>query len=137
MDAICALDCDFREVSGNDNTVSQEDLSFLDKLQEGRKKTEGGHYEMALPFKEGPQMPGIRQLTEVRLNHLKRKFTRDEKYKVGYIKDMNDVIERGEAEDAKGDGLPSETWYIPHHGIYHSKKPEKRQVSLYASGNIQ
>lgn len=108
--------------------MSQEDLIFLDKLQGGTKKTEEGHYEM--PFKEGPQMPDIRQLTEVRLNQFKRKFTWDEKYKVGYIKDMNDIIERGEAEEAKGDGLPGETWYIPHHGIYHSKKPEKLRLFL-------
>lgn len=65
MDAIRALEGDFREVSGNDITVSQEDLVFLDKLQQSIKRTEQGHYEMPLPFKERPQMPDNKQLTEI------------------------------------------------------------------------
>lgn len=128
MDAIRALEGDFREVSGNDITVSQEDLVFLDKLQQSIKRTEQGHYEMPLPFKERPQMPDNKQLAEIRLNQLKRKFTRDEKYKEDYIEYMNDIIAKGEAEEVKDDGLPGEIWYIPHHGIYHTKKPEKLRV---------
>lgn len=128
MDAIRALEGDFREVSGNDITVSQEDLVFLDKLQQGIKRTEQGHYEMPLPFKERLQMPDNRQLAEIRLSQLKRKFTQDEKFKEDYIKYMNDIIAKGEAEEVKDDGIPGETWYIPHHGIYHTKKPEKLRV---------
>lgn len=41
---------------------------------------------------------------------------------------MSDIIKRGDAEEAKDDGLPGEKWYIPHHGIYHPKKPEKLRV---------
>ncbi len=128
MDAIRALESDFKDVSGNDKTVSQEDLIFLDKLKEGIRKNDQGHYEMPLPFKERPCMPDNRQLTEVRLSHLKRKFSKDEKYKEDYVKYMSDIIERGDVEEAQDDGLPGEKWYIPHHGIYHPKKPEKLRV---------
>lgn len=128
MDAIRALESDFRDISGGDKTVSQEDIIFLDKLKEGIRKTEKGHYEMPLPFKERPHMPNNKQHAEIRLNQLKRKLERDERYRTDYIKYMNDIIERGDAEEVKDEGLPGETWYIPHHGIYHPKKPEKLRV---------
>lgn len=128
IDAIRALESDFKDVSGGDKTVSQEDIIFLDKLKEGIRKTERGHYEMPLPFKERPNMPDNRQEAEVRLNQLKRKLERDERYRADYVNYMDDIIKRGDAEEVKDEGLPGETWYIPHHGIYHPKKPEKLRV---------
>lgn len=127
-DAIRALERDFKESDRNEKTVSQEDLLFLHKLEQGITLTENGHYEMPLPFKERPKMPDNRQLTENRLNHLKRKLMKDEKYKEDYIKYMSDIITRGDAEETDDYGPPGETWYIPHHGIYHPKKPEKLRV---------
>ncbi len=128
IDAIRALESDFKEVSGNDKTVSQGDLIFLDKLKAGIRKNEQGHYEMPLPFKERPCMPDNKQLAEVRLSHLKRKFSKDERYKEDYVKYMYDIIKRGDVEEVQDDGIPGEKWYLPHHGIYHPKKPEKLRV---------
>lgn len=56
---------------------------------------EKGHFEMPLPFREKPQMPDNRQLAENRLNQLKRKLMKDEKYKENYMKYMSDIIKRG------------------------------------------
>ena len=137
MDAIRALEGDFKDVSGNDKTVSQEDLIFLDKLKEGIRKDEQGHFEMPLPFKERPYMPDNQQLAEVRLSHLKRKFSRDEKYKEDYIKYMTDIIERDDVEEVQDDGVPGEKWYIPHHGIYHPKKPDKLRVVFDCSAKYK
>lgn len=127
-DVIRALEGDFKETDGNEKRVSQEDLIFLDKLKSGIRKTEQGHYEMPLPFKERPQMPDNKQLAEIRLNQLKRKFVRDKKYKDDYIKYMSDIIKRGDAEELEANGPPGENWYIPHHGIYHPKKPDRLRV---------
>lgn len=137
MNVIRALESDFRDVSGSDKTASQEDIIFLNKLKEGIKKTERGHYEMPLPFKERPHMPDNKQHVEIRLNQLKRKFDRNERYKADYIKFMNDIIERGDAEEVEDEGLPGETWYIPHHGIYHPKKPEKLRVVFDCSAKCK
>lgn len=41
------------------------------------------------------------------------------------MKFMNEIIERGEAEEVQDQGKEGEKWYIPHHGVYHSKKPDK------------
>lgn len=62
------------------------------------------------------------------LNHLKRKFQRDEKYKEQYGKFMEEVIGRGDAEQVKDGESECERWYIPHHGVHHAKKPKTNFV---------
>ena len=38
---------------------------------------------------------------------------------------MDYIIKRGDVEEVEENGLPGKKWYLPHHGIYHTKKPEK------------
>ena len=83
---------------------------------------------MPLPFKQRPHLPDNKHLTEVRLNHLKWKLSRGEKYKKDYTTYMKDIIERGVVEEVHDAGAHGEQRYIPHHGIYHPKKPEKLPV---------
>lgn len=128
MDVINVLESDFKDTKASDKTVSQEDLIFLDKLKEGIRKNEQGHCEMPLPFRQRPHLPNNRKLAEIRLEHLKRKFNKDEKYKRDYITYMEDIIERGDVEEVHNEGKQGEQWYIPHHGIYHPKKPTKLRV---------
>lgn len=52
MDVISALEADFKDIKEDDETVSQEDLIFLNKLKEGIRQNEQGHFEMPLPFKQ-------------------------------------------------------------------------------------
>ena len=62
-------------------------------------------------------------------DHLKRKFLKDYKYKEDYIKFMNEVFSRGDAEEAPAVAQDDRVkWYIPHHGVYHPKKNEIRVV---------
>ena len=137
IDAVRALERDFKDVHENDKIVSQDDLIFLDKLKAGIKKNEQGHYVMPLPFKERPYMPDNRYLAEVRLSHLKRKFAKNERYKDDYVKYMNDIIKRGDVEEVQEDETLGEKWYIPHHGIYHPKKPDKLRVVFDCSAKYR
>lgn len=41
---------------------------------------------------------------------------------------MKEIIERGKVEDVYDDGTQGEPSCIPHHGIYHPKKPTKLRV---------
>lgn len=41
---------------------------------------------------------------------------------------MDGVIGKGDAEEVKNDGVEGEKWYIPHHGVFHPRKPEKLRV---------
>ncbi|KAG1930139.1 hypothetical protein F2P79_022561 [Pimephales promelas] len=137
VDAIHVLESDFKDVTVGDKTISQDDIVFLDKLKEGIKRNAQGHYEMPLPFKQRPYLPDNRELAKVRFNHLNKKFCKNEKYKADYIAYMNDIIERGDVETVNDDGTDGEKWYIPHHGIYHPKKPDKLRVVFDCSAKFK
>ena len=127
------LQPDFKK-GKNDKKTSQEDLQFLKIMEEGIRKTENGHCEMPLPFKERPLLPKNRPIVMTRLEHLKRKFLKDTKFKEDYIKFMNEVFSRGDTKEApaltQDDGVK---WYIPHHGVYHPKKNKIRVVYYYSA----
>ena len=90
-------------------------------------KREDNHYEMPLPFREvKPVMPCNKKLAERRLNQLKGRFKKDAKYKEDYVRFMQKMLEDGHAEVAPKDH--GTVWYIPHHGVYHPKKPDKIRV---------
>ena len=87
---------------------------------------------MPLPFKYPPVSPdnhAMALLLLIRLVHLERKSLKDPKYKEDYVKFMNEVVSRGDAEEApvlaQEEGYK---WYIPHHGVCHPKKNKIRVV---------
>ncbi|KAL1263752.1 hypothetical protein QQF64_006491 [Cirrhinus molitorella] len=104
INVLGVLESDFKDVK-EDKAVSQEDLLFLDKLKKNIKKNEQGHYEMPLPFRQRPYLPDNRRLAENRLEHLRRKFNRDEKYKKDYTTYMKEIIEREGRKQHKRYGL--------------------------------
>ena len=60
-------------------------------------------------------------------------------YRNDYIAFINEIINKGYAEKAtqeilKGD--PGKAWYIPHHGVYHPKKPDKIRVVFDCSAKF-
>ncbi|XP_069379882.1 uncharacterized protein [Paralichthys olivaceus] len=136
-EALRVLESDFKDASKDGKTVSQDDIRFLDMLKDGIQKNIHGHYEMPLPFKERPYLPDNKQQAMVRLSHLKRKLLKDDKYKEHYVKFMNEIIRSGEAEKVHDQGKEGEKWYIPHHGVYHSKKPDKLRVVFDCSAKYK
>ncbi|XP_070554735.1 uncharacterized protein [Ptychodera flava] len=53
---------------------------------------------------------------------------------------MADIIEKGYAIQVPNDELDRDdgkVWYIPHHGVYHPKKPEKIRVVFDCSAKFQ
>lgn len=91
MDVISVLESDFKDTKGDDKTVPQEDLMFLSKLKDCIKKNAQGHYDMPLPFKQRPSLPDNKRLAKIRLDHLRRKFSRDENYKRDYTAYMKEI----------------------------------------------
>ncbi|KAL7842113.1 hypothetical protein SRHO_G00238020 [Serrasalmus rhombeus] len=104
-DVIRVLESDFKDGRDDSKTVSQDDVMFLNKLGCGIQKNTEGHYEMPLPFKRRPSLPDNKNLAILRLNHLKRKLSKDQKYKEHYVKFMEDVISKGDAEEVHDIGL--------------------------------
>lgn len=127
-DALGCLEADFKHPSSETETISQEDFKFIQIMEENIKEGTGGRFEMPLPFREArPKMPNNRSTAHSRLMQLKKKFSQDPKYYQDYKHFMKEVIERGDAEEATCNNS-SWKWYIPHHGVYHHKKPDKIRV---------
>ena len=133
---------DFSEQSSNHCGLSSEDRRFLAIAEKGIRHLENGHYELPLPLKNSSvKLPNNGELALRRLSHLKKRFMANEQYCKDYVEFMENVITRGYAErvpqHANGEqntSLPNshfstqQVWYIPHHGVYHPKKPDKIRV---------
>lgn len=63
----------------------------------------------------------------IHLQHLKRKLKANQQFHDHYKAFMEDVINNGDAEPVPEAVVEEICWYIPHHGVYHPKKPGKLQ----------
>lgn len=62
---------------------------------------------------------------------MRRRLTKSETFYQDHVTFMNGVITKGFVRKVPSD-LPSpkteEVWYIPHHGVYHARKPNTIRV---------
>ena len=135
------LELDFSERNEDEQALSQEDRRFLKIVTEGIHRQEDVHYEMPLPLKDSNlKLPNNREMALRRLKHLKRRLTSDAKYSNDYINFMNTVIQNVYAEEAPAineEEGNQQVWYIPHHGVYHPKKPNKIRVVFDCSAEFK
>ena len=158
------FEADFSERHSITQDFSQEDRKFLATVKDGIHHREDGHYEMPLPLKEpSPNLPNNREVALRRLNQLKRRFDSNKKYKEDYTTFMESMIQNGYAEKVPSKNClpkvatescqpsPSDVsegqessyttdgkiWYIPHHGVYHPKKPDKIRVVFDCSAEFK
>ena len=96
---------------------------------------------MPLPFKDDNiHLPNNKALALERLHQLKRRLQRDINYREDYLSFMNDLFEKGYATEVPPSELESDeghVWYIPHHGVYHPKKPGKIRVVFDCSARYK
>ena len=126
------MESDFSERKSTEQPMSLDDKKFMQKMKQGIRQGNDGHYEMPLPFRdEEPRMLDNRSLAMHRLAKLKTRLENDEQYHNDYVAFMKDLIEKKYAERVPEQQLPtnnSRIWYIPHQGVYHPKKPTKMRV---------
>ena len=126
------FELDFNKVKdATGQSLSMDDRRFMAKVTEGIHHRPDSHYELPLPLRdESLALPNNKKLAFHRLQHVKLRFGRDEKYKKEYTAFMNDMIKKGYAEkissleETRQDGR---IWYLPHHGVYHPQN-ETRSV---------
>lgn len=85
-------------------------------------------------------MPVNRSQAERRTLHLKRKFSRDAKFHEDYVTFLEEVISEGYEEKVPPDVLErsdGKVWIMPHHSVYHHKKPDKIRVVFDCSPQPQ
>ena len=134
-----SLQIDFPESCIEKPEHSVEDRKFLDMMSKSKNFTDG-HYEFCLPFREPPNLSDNRSQALQRLNSLKRKFQINPKFKADYTKFMTDILDKEFAEEVPAneiEGCSGKVWYIPHHGIYHPKKPDKIRVVFDCSSKYR
>ena len=85
-------------------------------------------------------MPNNKDQAAKRAIWQRKKMLRDENYRNDYVNFVNDVIAKGYARKVT-DGLletePGKVWYIPHHSVYHPRKPQKICVVFDCSARYQ
>ena len=125
------LDFNDHKSSPDEYGYSQEDKKFISRIRENVHLRDG-HYVIPLPFRD-PQvtMPNNRVQALKRATWQRKKMLRDESYRDDYVNFVNEMIAKGYARRVPDDRLeagPGKVWYLPHHGIYHPRKPQKIRV---------
>ena len=134
-----SINMDFPERVADDKAEhSVEDKKFIDQVK-GSIALENEHYSVALPLRnKSVKMPNNIAQAQQRLKGIEKKFQKDEKFKKDYVDFMGKWFENGYAEEVPEEDLyrdDGRVWYIPHHGIYHQKKPDKIRVVFDCSAS--
>lgn len=135
------LEQDFKdtEVHSSHAMMSQDDVKFMNMLDSMTYQQKDGHYSMSLPFRKRPVLPDNKDQGLKCLNTLRNKLKHSEKLQDHYVKFMNDVIDKGDAEvvPTEQHGRQGEQWYVPHFGVYHPKKQDKIRVVFDCSAKYK
>jgi hypothetical protein len=111
--------------------LSRDDRRVLN-IWESSIVLEDGHYKMDIPFdKEPPELPNNICMAERRLQHLKQRLQRDPELHRRYSAGMQDLLQKNFAEKVSDEELaasPGKTWYLPHHNVINSNKPDKLRI---------
>ena len=125
------------------NIDDEKEDSFADKCFVEKTKSsielKENHYYLNLPFKQdGIYLPNNFPQAKQRLNYLKKKMIKDSIFRDKYNDFMNQLLIKGYAEKVSGSnlpGTPGHVWYLPHHGVYHPRKPNKLRVVFDCSAS--
>ena len=139
---MCIACADFADATLSDGlSMSRDDLKFMNIVEDSVMQCEDGHYQVSLPLRDlNLQMPANRSQAERRALYLKRKFSKDVKFREDYVACLEKVIGDGFTEKVPLDVLErsdGKVWFIPHHGVYHHKKPDKIRVVFDCSAHSQ
>ena len=84
------------------NEVSAEDIKFLKLMDKGCTRSYG-HYQQPLPFRNSEvDLPNNKWLAETRLQSLKKKLQKDEKFHTDYVAFMDNLFNKGYASESTG-----------------------------------
>ncbi|XP_061191695.1 uncharacterized protein LOC133199905 [Saccostrea echinata] len=110
---------------------SVEDKTFLSQVEKSIKQV-NGHYSIGLPFRNNSvSLPNNMIQGLQRLECLKKKMLKNLQFRTDYTVFMNKLFEKDFVEPVPEMQLQRDdgrVWYLPHHGIYHTKKPGKIRV---------
>ncbi|XP_046557263.1 uncharacterized protein LOC124266512 [Haliotis rubra] len=118
---------------------SREDRRFMETAEE-QVKYVNGHYELPLPFRDDTLCANNRTQAQSRAKWQRKKMLQNEQYYKDYVGFVDNLLEKGFAYKIPEGQLSAESqriWYLPHHGIYHPKKPTKIRVVFDCSAKYE
>ncbi|XP_033102415.1 uncharacterized protein LOC117105399 [Anneissia japonica] len=139
-EVIEALQSDFVDLGNLKNdgaALSVEDKRFMKILNENKEVVDG-HLQLPLPFKSDmAKLPDNKVVAFKRLESLKSKFNKKERFATQYKKFNDCLVDEGQAEAVPEEETANAGWYLPHHGVYHNHKPGKLRVVLDCAARYQ
>ena len=131
---------DFTDPTVDSKTeMSQDERRFM-QIAEQTVELRNGHYQISLPFKDRQTpVPSNKAQAWQRAIWLKKRLERDPKLYQDYKAFMEDILSKGYARKVSPDQkspAKGTAWYIPHHGVYHPRKPGKIRVVFDCSAKF-
>ncbi|XP_071832987.1 uncharacterized protein [Apostichopus japonicus] len=136
-DILNVFESEINESKHESNSISQDDIRFLQILESSVAVNEKGHIEMPPLSSHGHTCQTTNKLAAIRMSHLKRRLDGDPNYKEHNVKFVEGMLEDGDAVQVADRGQPGEVYYIPHHGVYHPKKHNKLKVVFHCSAKYR
>ncbi|CAH8494135.1 unnamed protein product [Schistosoma mattheei] len=118
---------EFKDPFSRTISMSVEDRIALSAISNSVQRL-NGHYQIALPWRHNHELPNNRELAERRLSCLKGRLIRDKKLFQDYVDSMTRYVERDYAEKVNDNHSDGRIWYLPHHPVFHPKKPNKLRI---------
>lgn len=113
----------------------EESLSFEDRkakqIMDEPAVLINGHYQLKLPFRNSPPcLPDSLPIAKKRLNWLKKKMERNPEFHKQYASVIRKYQEEGSSRQVPDKEVSSlePIWYLPHHAVWHPRKPEEPGV---------
>ena len=110
--------------------TSKQDREVLTLLHENVTYT-NGHFYAPLPWRHDVSLPKhSRLMADRRLYSLKKRLERDEVLKNKYVAKMQKYIDNNHVEIVTDQEklIEGKVWYLPHHPVYHPRKPDKVRI---------
>ena len=115
----------------NERAMSLEDKRALN-IMESTAVLKEGHYEIAMPWRYSPLcLPNNRILAVHRLELLRRRLVKDPVLFQKYSAFVDNLLDKAYARKVPDNRLARSgeaTWFLPHHPVFHPKKPGKVRV---------
>ena len=127
-----SINLDFPErIKDERKEDSQQDKQFMNRVNESIQFSDG-HYYIGLPFKcDNAILPNNYEQASLRLRSLKKRLIHSSNLCEDYKEFMKNILDKGYAEvvpDKELNRNDGRVWYIPHHAVYHPRKPGKIRV---------
>ena len=128
-------DIEADNVKVKSDTWSSNDKHVI-QLWDSRVRMVEGHYELPIPWKADVKFPNnifqaASRLKATKSSLDKRSLT--EKYDA----EIQKLLDKGYAEAVTHDQTDGKTWYLPHHAVLNSKKPDKLRVVFDCAARFQ